>query len=143
MNMRIGGLASGMDIDQLVNDLMRAERTQVDKVAQNKELLSWRQEAYQETNRLFANFILDTKKELGLTKTTTSGALLSSSVNSLDWVKIAALSNEKVASVQTNANAVTGSYDLNVHHLLPTGHLPVVWQFRKVLRITWRRSSGG
>ncbi len=117
MNMRIGGLASGMDIDQLVNDLMRAERTQVDKVAQNKELLSWRQEAYQETNRLFANFILDTKKELGLTKTTTSGALLSSSVNSLDWVKIAALSNEKVASVQTNANAVTGSYDLNVHRL--------------------------
>lgn len=117
MNMRIGGLASGMDIDQLVSEMMRAERTRVDKVTQNKELLSWRQEAYQEVNRLFANFILETKKEFGLSKTTTSGALLSGSVNSLDWVKKASLSNEELATLKANANAVTGSYELQVHRL--------------------------
>ena len=117
MNMRIGGLASGMDIDQLVNDLIRAERTRVDKVAQNREFLIWRQEAYQAINRLFANFILDTKKEFGLSRTTASGVLLSNSVNSLDWVKTATLTNEKLASVKVDANAVAGSYELKVHRL--------------------------
>jgi len=117
MNMRIGGLASGMDIDQLVNDLIRAERTRVDKVAQNREFLTWRQEAYQAINRLFANFILDTKKEFGLSRTTASGVLLSNSVNSLDWVKTATLTNEKLASVKVDANAVAGSYELKVHRL--------------------------
>ena len=31
--MRIGGLASGMDIDQIVSDLMKAEHMRVDKHA--------------------------------------------------------------------------------------------------------------
>lgn len=117
MNMRIGGLASGMDIDQLVSDLIRAERTKVDKVIQDRTLASWQQEAYQEVNRVFANFILDTKKELGLTQTTSSGTLLSSSVSSLDWVKTANLSNVGIASAQASAGAVTGSYQLQVHQL--------------------------
>ena len=30
MPIRIGGLASGMDIDSIVNDLMRVERLKVD-----------------------------------------------------------------------------------------------------------------
>lgn len=117
MNMRIGGLASGMDIDQLVSDLIRAERTKVDKVYQERTLASWQQEAYQEVNRVFANFILDSKKELGLTRTTSSGTLLSSGVSSLDWVKAATLSNAGIASVQASAEAVAGSYQLQVHQL--------------------------
>ncbi|MGI6587218.1 MAG: flagellar cap protein FliD N-terminal domain-containing protein [Peptococcia bacterium] len=43
-NMRVGGLASGMDIDQIVQDMMRAERKRVDVVEQNKQILEWRQE---------------------------------------------------------------------------------------------------
>ena len=34
--MRIGGLASGMDIDTLVGDLMKAERIPLDKIKQKK-----------------------------------------------------------------------------------------------------------
>jgi flagellar hook-associated protein 2 len=117
MNMRIGGLASGMDIDQLVSDLMRVERTKVDKVYQERTLASWRQEAYQEVNRLFANFILETKKDFGLSQTTASGVLLSSSVSSLDWVKKASLSNPDLGTVKATANAVAGSYELQVHRL--------------------------
>lgn len=117
MNMRIGGLASGMDIDQLVSEMMRAERTKVDTITQDKTLLSWRQEAYQEVNRLLANFILDSKKDLGLTRVTSSGTLLSSGVNSLDWVKSATISNEDLAQVQAATGAVAGTYQLKVSRL--------------------------
>lgn len=50
-NMRIGGLASGMDIDQLVSDLMRAERMPLDKLAQKKQYLEWQRDDYREMNK--------------------------------------------------------------------------------------------
>jgi flagellar hook-associated protein 2 len=50
--MRIGGLASGMDIDQLVRDLMRAERMPLDKLYQKKQILEWQRDDYREMNSL-------------------------------------------------------------------------------------------
>jgi flagellar hook-associated protein 2 len=60
--MRIGGLASGMDIDTLVNDLMKAERMPLDKLTQKKQLLEWQRDDYREMNKLLADldkFIFD------------------------------------------------------------------------------------
>lgn len=51
-NMRIGGLASGMDIDQIVRDLMKVERAPIDKLKQKKQLLEWQRDAYRDMNRL-------------------------------------------------------------------------------------------
>ena len=39
--MRITGMASGMDIDKMVSDLMKAERIPQDKLRQKKDLLSF------------------------------------------------------------------------------------------------------
>ncbi|MGG6433323.1 flagellar hook-associated protein 2 [Anoxybacillus sp. D401a] len=50
--MRIGGLASGMDIDQIVGDLMKVERAPIDKLKQKKQLLEWQRDAYRDMNRL-------------------------------------------------------------------------------------------
>jgi flagellar hook-associated protein 2 len=50
--MRIGGLASGMDIDQLVKDLMKAERMPLDKLYQKKQILEWQRDDYREMNSL-------------------------------------------------------------------------------------------
>lgn len=50
--MRIGGLASGMDIDQIVRDLMKVERAPIDKLKQKKQLLEWQRDAYRDMNRL-------------------------------------------------------------------------------------------
>ncbi|WP_181502813.1 flagellar filament capping protein FliD [Paranoxybacillus vitaminiphilus] len=50
--MRIGGLASGMDIDQLVKDLMKAERMPLDKLYQRKQILEWQRDDYREMNSL-------------------------------------------------------------------------------------------
>lgn len=57
-NMRIGGLASGMDIDTLVSDLMKAERIPLDKLTQKKQYLEWQRDDYREINTMMLN--LDT-----------------------------------------------------------------------------------
>ena len=114
---RISGLASGMDTEQMVRDLMNVERIKVDKLYQQKQLQVWRQEAYNNINKSFANFILDTKKEFGLTKTTSTGVMLNNSVSSLSWVKAATASNESIATVSATANAIRGNYSVNVDRL--------------------------
>lgn len=50
--MRIGGLASGMDIDKIVGDLMKVERAPIDKLKQKKQLLEWQRDAYRDMNRV-------------------------------------------------------------------------------------------
>jgi flagellar hook-associated protein 2 len=60
--MRIGGLASGMDIDQIVKDLMKVERMPLDKLYQKKQILEWQRDDYREMNKLLSEldtFIFD------------------------------------------------------------------------------------
>lgn len=56
MNMRIGGLASGMDIDSLVKDLMNAERMPLNKLNQQKTFLEWQRDDYRKLNTDLFNF---------------------------------------------------------------------------------------
>ncbi|MGI6424348.1 MAG: flagellar filament capping protein FliD [Tepidanaerobacteraceae bacterium] len=49
-SMRIGGLASGFDIDQIVSDLMKAERMRVDTLYQKKQVMEWQKSDYREIN---------------------------------------------------------------------------------------------
>jgi len=115
--MRISGIASGLDTEQMVRDLMKAENLKLNKIQQTKQLLTWRQERYTTFNKDFANFILDAKKDFGLTKVTSTGTMLSNSLSNLDWVKKATSSNESVASVSTTSKAVNGSYSVHVESL--------------------------
>ncbi|MDH8678605.1 flagellar filament capping protein FliD [Fusibacter bizertensis] len=45
---RISGIASGMDTDQMVKDLMKAESARLDKVKKSQTYVSWQQEAYRD-----------------------------------------------------------------------------------------------
>ncbi|MGE7672173.1 flagellar filament capping protein FliD [Lysinibacillus sp. NPDC094403] len=53
---RIGGLASGMDIDALVNKLMTAERSPLNKLLQNKQRYEWQRDAYRDVNKKLKAF---------------------------------------------------------------------------------------
>lgn len=46
--MRISGLASGMDVDKMVSDMMKPYKIKVDKAKQEKELVKWKQDSYRE-----------------------------------------------------------------------------------------------
>ncbi|GIN70784.1 hypothetical protein J14TS2_12590 [Bacillus sp. J14TS2] len=54
--MRIAGLASGMDIDQIVKDLMSAERVPLDKLKQKKQILEWQRDDYRALNTQLLSF---------------------------------------------------------------------------------------
>src|SRR5690554_5723891 len=114
--MRIGGLASGMDIDSIVRDLMRVERMKVDKATQDKTHLEWTREAYNKVNKMFADFVLDTRQSFGLTMTS-GGTIVNRSVSSLDWIKGTSINNSSIADVSAKANAIDGSYKINVQNL--------------------------
>lgn len=47
-NMRISGLASGMDTEQMIKDLMKAESVRLDRTKQSQTQIQWQQEAYRE-----------------------------------------------------------------------------------------------
>ena len=113
---RFTGL-SGFDTESIVEQLMEAEKVKVTKVQKEKQLLLWRQELYNDLNKDFANFIINTRKAFGITTTTSTGTLISKSYKSLSWVKKATSSNSSVATVSATSSAYDGTYKVNVKQL--------------------------
>lgn len=114
---RFGGLASGMDTESMVKQLMQSERIRVDKFTQQKILKQWQQTEYNSMNKLMANFILDSRKKLELTKTTSSGALVSGGIDSVTWAKSAVSSNSSAFDVTASASAPSGISTIEVKEI--------------------------
>jgi flagellar hook-associated protein 2 len=95
-NMRISGLASGMDIDQLVSDLMRAERTPLNKLYQQKQLLEWKRDDYREINKLLKE--LDDLIFNGIDRQST---FVKKKVTSTDETKVTAIATNLESNVTT------------------------------------------
>lgn len=100
--LRIGGLASGMDIDQIVADLMKVERTRVDTLYQRKQTLQWQQEFYREINARLLSF-----------QTAAFNMKLQSTINKSS----AAVSNESIVTAVAGSTAREGLYTLKVNRL--------------------------
>jgi flagellar hook-associated protein 2 len=96
--MRIGGLASGMDIDSIVSDLMKAERIPLDKLKQEKQILEWKRDDYREINTL----LLDFRSELTQMK-------LSSNYKA----RTTTSTNEDLLTATANSSATQGSYNIS------------------------------
>lgn len=94
--MRIGGLASGMDIDSLVGDLMKAERIPLDKLKQQKQTLEWQRDEYRSMNNLLLNF----RNELGNMKFTSNYRARSVTSTNSDLVTATASSAASKASYE-------------------------------------------
>ncbi len=54
--LRFSGLASGLDTDLIVKQLMRAETMKLDKIKQDKQLLEWRRDKYRDITNLVRGF---------------------------------------------------------------------------------------
>jgi flagellar hook-associated protein 2 len=98
MVMRIGGLASGMDIDQTVRELMNAERIPLNKMLQQKQMFEWQRADYRSINLSLSTFrdaVFDMRME--------------STFNSYD-----VSSNASAVTGKTTANSVPGTYQVDV-----------------------------
>lgn len=100
--MRIGGLASGMDIDSIISDLMKAERAPLDKLEQKKQVLEWQQEDYRSLNNQLSTF-RESVFELKLERTFN--------------VKTATSSNSSVVEVSASGTALAGTSSIAVTQL--------------------------
>jgi len=54
--MRVTGLASGMNIDEIVENMMKAQSLPLNKIKQQKTLLEWQRDSYREMNTLLLDF---------------------------------------------------------------------------------------
>ncbi|MGM0876466.1 MAG: flagellar hook-associated protein 2 [Bacillota bacterium] len=94
--MRIGGLASGMDIDQIVSDLMKAERMPLDKLTQKKQILEWQRDDYREMNKLLKDF-----DDFIFGNMTLQKDLIKKKVTSSDTSAVTATANSSAANINT------------------------------------------
>lgn len=106
---RIGGLASGMDIDALVEKLMNAERAPLNKLTQKKQTYEWQRDAYRGVNTKLKTFDTYIADNLVL-KTLNSKTATSSNSNLVSATATGkatgTLSIEGVSQLATNARAV-------------------------------------
>src|SRR5699024_4872507 len=100
--MRVGGLASGMDIEEMVNKLMEAERMPLTRLQQQQTSLTWKRDAFRSVNSKLLELdkiMLDMK----LTKTYKP--------------KSVASSQDGAVTATADANAANGSYNIDVTQL--------------------------
>ncbi len=97
-NFRITGLASGLDTEQIVKDLMAVERLPLTRLEQQRQLTEWRQEAYREFTNALRGF---KEKFFDITKRTTY--LLSD--NAFKAFKVTSTGEDYVTATGTSTSA--------------------------------------
>lgn len=123
--MRFGGLASGIDTDSMIQDMMRIEQIKVDRIKQDKQVVEWRRDAYREiTNKLraFKDEFFDITKP--------SNYMLSP--NTYKNYKTVVSGNENALSISTNADAMPGVYKVEVEQLAETATITGDRQFKDI-----------
>jgi flagellar hook-associated protein 2 len=101
--LRIGGLATGLDTDSIVKQLMKVASLPLDKLNQQKQWYQWQQEDLRDINAKLMNLRNNVVASLRL-----QGTFMAKTVTS---------SNPSVATATAGANAVNGTYTLSVTQL--------------------------
>jgi flagellar hook-associated protein 2 len=113
---RIGGLASGMDIDSIVEKLMQAEKAPLNKLQQQKQKYEWQRDAYRDVNTQLKAFDTHVKDNLLLEKdfwkknvSTSSTAIKVSNINAADGASLSVSKVSQLASAgQTLGKEIAG-----------------------------------
>ena len=106
MTVRISGLSSGMDTEQLIKDIMTAERIPVDRVFQQKVRAEWKRDAYRDVNTKLLR-LRNMAFDMGLQGTYSKN--------------IATSSHENLISVTATGSAQPGTFDPKVISLAMAG----------------------
>lgn len=104
MTIRTYGLSgSGIDVDAMVESLMKARRVSYDNLYKQKTQLEWKKADYYEMYTAIKDF--------------RSNAVFNTKLQSTTLAKKASSSSESIASVTANADAANVSHDITVHQL--------------------------
>lgn len=108
---RITGMASGLNTEQIIKDLMKVQREPVNRLTRSKIYTEWKRDAYREMNTLLAD-LQNSLKNLRL----------SSSFQK----KIASSENDGVVSAAVRGVPSLSSYTVEVEKLAVAGTPPMV-----------------
>lgn len=115
--LRIGGIASGIDTESIIRDLMRVERLPLDRLKQKKQKLEWQRDEYRAINTLLLEF------RSQLTTMRLSSTYRSRLVTSTDESKLnvsvangASLSSYTISKVTQLASAETKVNEGKIHN---------------------------
>lgn len=103
MGIQFSGLASGLDTDNIIKELMKAERIKVDRVKKEKTKLEWKKDIWKEINSKLYSFYTKNIYELKSSGTFSKKNALSS--------------NEALISAEAGISAVKGTHTITVNHL--------------------------
>ncbi len=109
MGMRMTGLMSGMDTESMVKELVSASSGKVNKVKKEKQILQWKQEAWQGLNTKLYDFF----------KTEVSALRLATSFKA----KKATSSDESKVMIKAGSAAASGSHRVSVKQLASSAYL--------------------
>lgn len=109
MPIRLSGMASGLDTDTLVKDLMKAYNTKKDNMVKKQTKHEWKQEAWKDMNSKIYGFY--------------SSSLSKMRFSSAYSLKSASISNSSLAKVSASSSAVAGTQTLKVKELASSGYL--------------------
>ena len=109
MGMRMTGLISGMDTESMVKELVSASSGKVDKVKKEKQVLQWKQEAWQGLNTKLYNFF----------KTEVSSLRLATSFKA----KKASSSDESKVTIKAGSASASGSHRVSVKQIASSAYL--------------------
>ncbi|MGG3284364.1 flagellar filament capping protein FliD [Paenibacillus solani] len=100
---RFSGIASGLDTDAIIKQLMTVEKYPLNKLNQQKQLTIWKRDSYREVNTLYSSL-----------RTLADGLRLESNFNKTS----VASSDNSVVTVQSNDGSTTAnSYSIKVNQL--------------------------
>ena len=118
--MRIGGLASGMDTESIVSQMMKAKRIPLDKLKQQKQTLEWKRDDYRAMNTMLLDFRLEltqhklTSKYRARQATSSDETKVTATATSAATQASYTLNNvTQLASAATKVNGFSGSFAFN------------------------------
>ncbi|MDR0671701.1 MAG: flagellar filament capping protein FliD [Oscillospiraceae bacterium] len=105
---RLTGLTSGLDTDQIITDLMRTQRMKYDRMYQSKTQAEWKRDAYTDVNNALRKFRDEYASFLSSNNLLSAGTYKNYQVD---------LASNPSLSVTTTANAREGVFSVEVLQL--------------------------
>lgn len=109
MAIRLSGLASGMDTEAIVKQLMEAQTMKKTKVENKKTKLEWTKEKWKDLNTKLYSMYTDKVSKMRLTGTYNT--------------KKSSVSDSSIASVAAGNNAANGNYTLEVNNIATSNYV--------------------
>lgn len=140
--LRFSGIASGLDTDTIISQLMQIERAPVDKAYQKKQVLEWKRDAYREMTTLLKGFETEYLDVLSSTNMRAQASYKKFSATAMGSTG----STSNVVSAVGSVNASAGTHTIHVDSIATAEELKSSTRITKSVEasraVNWANAQG-